>query len=350
MDNQVNQEVHPAVATVHNVLDIAGRFDRVMQRAGEHKLGMKALAVVAAGGLALSACAGNEGSDETPSTTEATAPAELVVDNTEACPETWEISGVNHGDANKWFEEGQAKIAAAETPDEARDAADTWLNGNGEHPGVKHDKQLLTVVYNKTVKPETPITADELVDENGCSTEKAVQATIELELVLATATITPSEAPVTGYNTGTNAEGEVTVAATAGVGGDRKSIKIVTADGVEYDVMARCGQPVFPGQPTGIPEGPTDETPVKTDRLGQPGDSEQHSIPDDPGDGPTDQPHNDRGYTDNETPPSVPQDPTSTTTVRQGPPATEAPRPTSTLPPVIVTTPPTTSPQTGMPG
>lgn len=348
MSEQVNQEVHPAVIAVHDALhNFAGD---VVDWAKDRKYGEKIAAVAMVGMLALAGC-GNEGpSNETSSTTEGTVPVEFVADNSEACPETWEVPGVNHGEANKWFDIGQEKIATATTPEEARDAADTWVNGNEEHPGLKHDTILFTTIYNESVKPETPLATEGLVDENGCATEKMIASTVELRSVLAKSSIVPAEAPADGYNTGTDAKGNVTVAETAGVSGDRKAIEITLPDGTKFYVMARCGQPVFPGtDKPALPHGPTDETPLKTDDKGLAGDSEQHGTPDIAGDGPTGQTPDTDGYLPQEPTPTVPQQPTSTTTVRQGPPATVAPQPTSTLPPVNVTTPTTARPQEGMP-
>ena len=238
-------------------------------------------ALIVASSFALVEC----DEDSQPARTEAAAAdADPTVTTPEVCEDTWEMPGVDHGDRNRWFAEGITDIKDAETEDDARKALDVWLNGNmdrddlapqAKHPGVKSDSKLFAAAYNAMKAsifsnndlPDLKA-ADLEVTKAGkvCASETAVAAVATMEAELALARVEVGEAPADGLNTGTDENGDVTVAEEAGVSGDRKALVIVKigADGKKCTVaiMGRCGQLVVEEDcAPDLPKGPTDETP-----------------------------------------------------------------------------------------
>lgn len=74
-------------------------------------------------------------------------------------------------------------------------------------------------------------------------------------------TFTEAQAPATGSNSGVN-RGTYGVAATPGISGNRKAIKVTLADGSFVYIMVRCGN-VVTTKPSNLPKVPTDNR-VKT--------------------------------------------------------------------------------------
>lgn len=276
------------------------------------------------------------------------------------CPSSWLIQ-ISDKEDNRWFASGLREIREASSPEEARDAANTWLSL------VRRDPQLLTgaaaYFLDQQVDPST------LVDEDGkCASEAAVSLTAEIELALADSEITPEEAPTDGTNSGTNGDGDVVAAETPGIDGDRDAIKITTPDGKEIWVMARCGNPVVKG-PAPVPPGPTDQPPVTTPPPGEttppppppggttppPPTTEEGKDPSlDPcarGNCPEGLPGHAPPVTGPASPPAAGRPPATYVPPAPPPPAppTTSPRPPVTPPPTTsppATAPPTTSPPT----
>ncbi len=172
-----------------------------------------------------------------------------VPDNTEPsdCPDSWARSDSDKA-GNRWLAEGVPAIREATTPHEARVAARQWLHKVRKDPGLLSGAARYLV--NRTVNQ------DRLFDDEGCATQFAVDLVAEMETALALSQITPSEAPATGFNSGTQ-DGNVVGAANAGISGDRTAILIEFPDGTKVWIMARCGNPVVTGPPP-VPQGPTD--------------------------------------------------------------------------------------------
>lgn len=323
--------------------------------------------MLVSGPAVLAACNDDGGEKAGPDTTLA---ADQFEQN-EACPETWEMPGVDHGEANKWFSDGIVAIKEAQTPEDARVAAEEWTNGSSEHLGAKHDDKLFVAGYNvlhrESISNGTmeALTTEGLIDESGCASDKMVQEVANFQAWVAASEVTVEDAPADWVNTGTDANGEVTIASQPGIGGDRKAIKIVSPDGSVTYIMGRCGQPVVPGKPGfPIPEGPTDnpenpptttpETPPTTSTIPMkfddgrlPGNpnvpaDQDKGTPDVPGQGPAGQTPNDRGYVPGETVPTAPgyvePRPTTTPTTQPRPTASTSPQPTNTQPPQTATT------------
>lgn len=192
----------------------------------------------------------------TSTTTSTTTTAPSTTSTTEAegpCPGTWEIAEADNGN-NRWFAEGIEQVRQAETEEEAREAAKTWLDQ------VKRDPELLVGAASYFL--DRQVEASTLVDGD-CASANAKQLVAELELSLAEAEVTPEEAPRDGYNSGVNADGEVVVARHSGITGDRSAVKVVLKNGETLWLMARCGNPVVK-KPPDVPEGPTDQPPPTT--------------------------------------------------------------------------------------
>jgi hypothetical protein len=139
----------------------------------------------------------------------------------------------NYG-GNRWFADGITAINKAKTKADAEAAANVWLDR------VKRDPNLLVgaaaYFLDKNVKKK-------MLVKKGWATDRAVQITSEIQIALGRSRITPSVAPSNGTNSGVSG-GQVVAAATSGISGDRKAIKVVLPKGKTIWVMARCGNPV----------------------------------------------------------------------------------------------------------
>jgi|GEM_PF-1322073 len=292
--------------------------------------------------------------------TATTAPeAESAATDMEVCNESWEISGVDHGDNNRWFGDGIIEIKEATTEQQARDAIVVWLHGSDKHPGIKHDAQLFAAGYNlfNTENDKPELKAADLIDSKNCSTPEAEQALADLEATLAMANVRPGVAPTGGINTGTDSNGNVTIAEEEGVYGDENSRKALevsfeTDDGTcTVFILARCGQIVVTKTckpPVSIPPGPTEVPPENDDDVPPvstppsstvvppknddgvlPGDgteaSQDRGTPDIPGEGPAGQQPEDDGYL-----PKEPRPPVPPTTVKSTPTTVKSTEPTPT--------------------
>lgn len=176
-------------------------------------------------------------------------PTTTTVVEDENCP-TWATAEADHAN-NRWFANGIREIREAETPDEAREAAHTWLDQVKRHPKLL--SAAAKYFFDRDVDPAS-------LEEEGCATEEASVLVSEIELALGEAEIQPEAAPADGYNSGVDADGDVVAASHAGITGDRHAIKVILKDGTTVWVMARCGNPVTREKPK-VPEGPTDEPP-----------------------------------------------------------------------------------------
>ncbi len=177
------------------------------------------------------------------------------------CLNSWGRSDSDKA-GNRWIAEGIPAIKAAKTPEEARAAAGEWARM------IRKDPVLLAGGIRYILHQE--VKAEELFDDNGCATAKAVDLVAEMEMALALSSMKPEEAPATGYNSGADPNGGgIHVADNPGIQGDRTSVRIDLADGTTIWVMARCGNPVTMSPPTGVPKGPTDNNPPETPPPGE---------------------------------------------------------------------------------
>lgn len=217
--------------------------------------------------ITLTGC-GNVHLGKTDATATPAATASPTSSATATCPTTWPMVPADHRNF-RWFADGIAEIRAAKTSADARKAIGVWLDK------VKADPSLLSGAaqsfMSKTVNPTT------LVDK-GCATQPAVNLTIELATDLGRSSVSVSQAPTNGYNSGVD-NGRVVSATQPGISGDRKAVLVTTKDGKKVWVMARCGNPVTTGKPN-LPTGNTDQpkptstptsTPTPTSTTPKPG-------------------------------------------------------------------------------
>lgn len=285
-----------------------------------------------------------------------------ITEEVAVCGDTWAIHELDNT-GHRVKSTGIQSIKTAETPEEARAAADDYLET------IKGDPDVL--VSDAKVFLGEDVNRDSLVDMSGCMTHEAEQLVYSLATAFAESTITADQAPADGINSGVNNQGEVVQAEKPGITGDRKAIKIVLSDGKEIWILYRCGNKVIKERV--LKTGPTDEDKDHgtTTTTTEPGKNPKHDdgrlpgnpdvpadqdkgTPDKPGVGPAGQTPDSDGYLPTETrpqappttkkPEEVPQSPTTT----GRPPATTTPAPTSTNPPApATTTVTTTKPQDG---
>ncbi len=289
------------------------------------------------------------------------------------CPNSWEVVQLSN-DNSRVIGGGVSSIGDADTNDEARAASLDWFNL------IKHDPEALAGnanTFNAAMGRSTSYKADELYDGT-CFTAPGEQAATELKSAIGLAHIAPAEAPRNGFNTGVDANGNIVVAAHAGITGNRKAVEMTLPTGKKIWVMERCGNVVTVGDKPPVPEGPTDEPdkpkpttstvpvptttstttiPAKVDDGKLPGNQavpadQDKGTPDKAGIGPVGQIPNEDGYLPTETAPNVPS--TTTTTHPQTSPTTYRPTATTGVttattgpPQTATTTVSTTAPQSG---
>ncbi len=324
----------------------------------ERKVVAASLAL-AMGAGALVACAGNNDPEAQAEGTASTAKEVFEVAD-EACPNTWGVVQLDNSNYQV-ISGGMPEIGAAQNDEEAREAANQWIDY------IQRDPEMLAgnanVINAVAFDKETNYTASDLYDaETNCFNSTGEQAAAELRAAFEMSEITPDEAPADGTNTGVDAEGELVRSEHPGISGDLKAIKVLLPNGEEFHILGRCGN-IVTKTPPPLPPGPTDEPkpePSTTTTTGiakiddgrVPGPISEPGEVDVPGEGPAGQTPNEYGYIPTETPPSAPATtPTShiqTSPTSERPTATTSPQPTSTNPPQTATTSvATTAPQQG---
>lgn len=178
---------------------------------------------------------------------QATSPAAAVP--VAVAAETWKLEYSDYSN-NRWFADGITEIQNASTDEEAAEAAQIWLDE------VKPDPNLLAAAAKAILDRDIDKTT---LFKDGWATQDAVQLVAEMQLALGKAQIVAEDAPTNGTNSGVS-NGIVVSSRTAGVSGNRKSIKITFADGRVIWVLARCGNVVTTSHPY-FPPGETDEKP-----------------------------------------------------------------------------------------
>lgn len=243
---------------------------------------------------------------------------------TEAC--SWKMGTADHTN-NRWFYEGIAEIKSAKTSADAIIAAGVWLDKIREVPSLLSGAAKVFL--------QRDVNKDTLTNTDGCASDVAVDLYSELALTLAGAkSIVPDTAPTDAGNSGIHND---TLVFSSGVTGDeasRKAVKVITADGREIWIIARCGNLATPGNP-GVPEGPTDNVLYPKKIADEPysrGNADTGGgVNNDPGPG-------------TYTPPTKVTQPPSTPQVNPAPPAPEVPAPAPSKPATQPTTKPTPVP------
>lgn len=240
-----------------------------------HRAAGVVLAVSA--GLLVSACAGAGGDQKSDSTTiEATegTTSPATAGEKAACFEKWIMNEMPVNERNRFYADGVSEIGdAVRAGDEesARSAQAAWLYGTSERQGVIYEPRFFAYGYNATMRAVkgagnfTELTPADLVDEEGCATEIAINAVVEMELEMAMAELQAVDTidDQAGYNSGLGENG-VGKSAHAGISGNMNSLQFTftRADGAQCKlwVLDRCGQLYTQEECTpDAPDTPTDE-------------------------------------------------------------------------------------------
>ncbi len=180
-------------------------------------------------------------------------------DKAQAESEDWEMTLQQTGLDNKVLDNGLQAIKKAKTNNEARSAAEKWINE------IKRNPYTLAGMSRILLEDQT-IKAQQLyVKKDGkiMASAKAKEVVDDLVALLATTVVSKASAEeVVGHNTGL-ADGQI-VRSENPIVGDKTAIKLVGTMGKQkgktYYVLARCGNLVVPEKtPVAIPVGKTDQ-------------------------------------------------------------------------------------------
>jgi len=182
-----------------------------------------------------------------------------------ACKDKY-VQAVSNNENNRVIGDFSARYAEATADSDNLSNAqrDLLIEESGKNA------QVLAIWSHSFGLYEDPNKWDKLV-KDGCLSEEGVTLHNQFEGMLSAKGMTfeEAEAPTNGHNSGVS-DGQYGVATEQGVYGDRKAIKITFKDGSVAYIMVRCGNPVFPSPPPGIPDVPTDNPPPPPDNP--PGD------------------------------------------------------------------------------
>lgn len=180
-------------------------------------------------------------------------------DKAQAESEDWEMTLQQTGLDNKVLDNGLQAIKKAKTNQEARSAAEKWINE------IKRNPYTLAGMSRILLEDQT-IKAQQLyVNKDGkiMASAKAKEVVDDLVALLATTVVSKASAEeVVGHNTGL-ADGQI-VRSENPIVGDKTAIKLVGTMGKQkgktYYVLARCGNLVVPEKtPVPVPVGKTDQ-------------------------------------------------------------------------------------------
>ena len=179
-------------------------------------------------------------------------------DKAQAESEDWEMKLQQTGLNNKVLDDGLQAIKKAKTNQEARSAAEKWINE------IKRNPYTLAGMSRILLEDQT-IKAQQLyVKKDGkiMASAKAKEVVDDLVALLATTVVSKASAEeVVGHNTGL-ADGQIVRSDSPVIVGDKAAIKLVGAMGKQkgktYYILARCGNLVLP-EKTPVPVGKTDQ-------------------------------------------------------------------------------------------
>lgn len=202
--------------------------------------------------LSLTGCTGAD--SDTSAKTEATA-------SDEACPKGFVQVESNHTN-NRVVGNFDERYATATA--EAKNLSEAQRQLLFEEAG-KDATVLARWSYAFGLVTEAEANATDALVEDKCLSRKGEQLYRQLEGALNAkgTTIAEGEAPANWINSGVF-EGIFGVDAIAGINGDRRAIVVTLQDGTKVYILVRCGNPVFPNRPSGLPEVPTDNPPPPT--------------------------------------------------------------------------------------
>ncbi len=181
-------------------------------------------------------------------------------DKAQAESEDWEMALQQTGLNNKVLDNGLQAIKKAKTNQEARSAANKWVDAIKRNP-----YSLAGQLKNLLPKQYSTVKAEELYakkDNKFISSDKAKEAVRDLYAFMERTRISKASAEeVAGYNTGL-VDGQIVRSDSPVIVGDKAAIKLEVAigqnQGKTYYILARCGNLVLP-EKTPVPVGKTDQ-------------------------------------------------------------------------------------------
>lgn len=181
-------------------------------------------------------------------------------DKAQAESEDWEMKLQQTGLDNKVLDNGLQAIKKAKTNNEARSAANKWVDAIKRNP-----YSLAGQLKNLLPKQYSTVKAEELYakkDNKFISSDKAKEAVRDLYAFMERTRISKASAEeVAGYNTGL-VDGQIVRSDSPVIVGDKAAIKLEVAigqnQGKTYYILARCGNLVLP-EKTPAPVGKTDQ-------------------------------------------------------------------------------------------
>ncbi len=181
-------------------------------------------------------------------------------DKAQAESEDWEMTLQQTGLDNKVLDNGLQAIKKAKTNQEARSAANKWVDAIKRNP-----YSLAGQLKNLLPKQYSTVKAEELYakkDNKFISSDKAKEAVRDLYAFMERTRISKASAEeVAGYNTGL-VDGQIVRSDSPVIVGNKAAIKLEVAigqnQGKTYYILARCGNLVLP-EKTPVPVGKTDQ-------------------------------------------------------------------------------------------
>ena len=127
---------------------------------------------------------------------------------------------------------------------------------------VGHSSKYLHLIAADTFNLKNVPAASKLVTSDGkCLSAAGQKVHADLTVVTNASGMKFKDAPKNAFNSGVDSKGNPVVDSSAGLRGNTKAVEYTLPDGSKVYIMVRCGNPVFPSPPKGVPHGPTDNPP-----------------------------------------------------------------------------------------
>jgi len=139
------------------------------------------------------------------------------------CAATWTMKSTTPS-TGQWIRGGVKAIKDANTPAQAKQAAQVWRQGFRQHPS-----ELARAAFDFTgVMPN----ADDLVYSDGCATPQAASLDAHLQSLFNEAKVTPSTVPSYWYNSYTKSGAVLSETGVSGTDASRKALRIEVPSGI----------------------------------------------------------------------------------------------------------------------
>jgi len=185
--------------------------------------------------------------DSTPAVTETpdATPTETESAASVDCPAGFAQQDITDQELNRFIKGG----IDAETPAKSR---------NKFLEAVRHDASSLLFYARTFGLKDLPSETETLSADGTCLSEAGQQVHHDLAVLMKASGVQFGDAPSNAYNSGVNNEGLPVIDTAPGISGEKKALKVKLPDGSMVIILVRCGNPVFPSPPQGVPPGPTD--------------------------------------------------------------------------------------------